>query len=89
MRTYALDSSASARSDGETSDQRRADSLCLTLSSGSLDRATVSVHTAREVADHLDLETLERVARLGLGTVEELMRPAEGLLINPDPASPS
>jgi len=38
---------------------------CLTLASGSLGRATISVHSSRDVADHLDPATLERVARLG------------------------
>jgi len=37
---------------------------CLTLSSGSLGRATLAVHSAGDVADHLDRGALERVARL-------------------------
>jgi acetylornithine deacetylase/succinyl-diaminopimelate desuccinylase-like protein len=41
---------------------------CLTFSSGSLGRATLAVHSPRDVADHLDAETLERVARLGAET---------------------
>lgn len=45
---------------------------CLTLSSGSLDRATISVHSANDVAENLDGETLARVARLGLETALEL-----------------
>jgi hypothetical protein len=37
---------------------------CLTFSSGSLDRATLAVHSPGDVADHLDPEALARVARL-------------------------
>jgi len=47
---------------------------CLTLSSGSLDRATISVHSANDVADHLDEPTLEQVARLGREVVADLER---------------
>jgi hypothetical protein len=36
---------------------------CLTLASGSLGRATLAVHSARDVADHLDETALTRVAR--------------------------
>jgi hypothetical protein len=42
---------------------------CLTLSSGSLDRATMAVHSAGDVADHLDPATLERVVRLAESVV--------------------
>ena len=45
---------------------------CLTFSSGSLDRATISVHSSRDVAEHLDGETLARVARLGLEVATEV-----------------
>ena len=45
---------------------------CLTVSSGSLDRSTMAVHSARDRADHLDAPTLERAARLGLETLLEL-----------------
>jgi hypothetical protein len=37
---------------------------CLTFSSGSLDRATLSVHSSRDVADHLDPAALVEVAML-------------------------
>lgn len=47
---------------------------CLTLSSGALDRATISVHSARDVAAHLDGPALERVARLALEIVADLVR---------------
>jgi len=36
----------------------------LTFASGSLDKATISVHSANDVADHLDPEALARIARL-------------------------
>jgi len=39
---------------------------CLTLSSGSLGRATLAVHSERDVAEHLDGATLEVVARWAL-----------------------
>jgi hypothetical protein len=45
---------------------------CLTFSSGSLGRATIAVHSARDVADHLDAATLGRVARLGAETAARL-----------------
>ena len=45
---------------------------CLTLSSGSLDRATMAVHSARDVAEHLDPDTLEEVARLAIETLKEI-----------------
>ena len=45
---------------------------CLTVSSGSLDRATMAVHSANDRAEHLDAATLERAARLGLGILLDL-----------------
>jgi hypothetical protein len=45
---------------------------CLTLSSGSLDRATLSVHSANDVARHLDAQTLARVASLGLAIAVDI-----------------
>jgi hypothetical protein len=59
---------------------------CLTLSSGSLDRATISVHSANDVADHLDEATLERVVRLSREIVAELER-KYAAAINSAPAS--
>jgi hypothetical protein len=53
---------------------------CLTLSSGSLDRATMAVHSANDVAEHLDAETLAEVASLAVETLKELtttIRPLE------------
>lgn len=47
----------------------------VTLSSGSLDRATLAVHSADDVAENLDAETLERVCRLASGMAARL---AEG-----------
>ena len=47
---------------------------CLTVSSGSLDRATMAVHSAKDRADHLDATTLERAARLGREILLELER---------------
>lgn len=49
---------------------------CLTFSSGSLGRATLAVHSAGDVADHLDPETLARIARLARAVVVELSDPA-------------
>jgi hypothetical protein len=48
---------------------------CLTLSSGSLDRATMSVHSARDVAENLDADTLAAVASLAAATLLELAEP--------------
>ncbi len=45
---------------------------CLTLSSGSLGRATLSVHSARDVAAHLDGPALETVARWGLDVARSI-----------------
>jgi Zn-dependent M28 family amino/carboxypeptidase len=47
---------------------------CLTLSSGSLGRATVSVHSTNDHAHHLDAATLEAAARLGRMTLLELAK---------------
>lgn len=47
---------------------------CLTFSSGSLDRATIAVHSSGDVADNLDQETLARVARLGRDVALSLAR---------------
>jgi len=46
---------------------------CLTLSSGRLDRAAVSVHSSRDVAGHLDAATLERIAELARTMVADLV----------------
>ena len=45
---------------------------CLTFSSGSLGRATLAVHSAGDVADHLDRETLVRVTRLARAVALDL-----------------
>ena len=45
---------------------------CLTLSSGSLDRATMSVHSANDTAEHLDPDTLAEIADLAYETLIEL-----------------
>jgi acetylornithine deacetylase/succinyl-diaminopimelate desuccinylase-like protein len=45
---------------------------CLTVSSGSLDRATMAVHSANDRAEHLDAATLEAAARLGLEILVDL-----------------
>ncbi len=47
---------------------------CLTISSGSLGTATMSVHSRHDVAEHLDPEALARCARLGLEVAAELGR---------------
>jgi hypothetical protein len=47
---------------------------CLTLTSGSLNRATLAVHSAGDVADHLDPGTLHRAARLGAAVALEVTR---------------
>jgi len=46
---------------------------CLTLSSGRLDRAAISVHSSRDVAGHLDAATLERIAELARTMVADLV----------------
>ena len=52
---------------------------CLTISSGSLGRATLSVHSADDRAEHLDAHTLETAMRLAAETAAELVRtPADG-----------
>lgn len=45
---------------------------CLTVSSGSLDRATMAVHSSSDRSDNLDASTLERAARLGLEILLDL-----------------
>ena len=45
---------------------------CLTLSSGSLGRATMSVHSANDVADNLDPDTLAMMADLAYETMMDL-----------------
>jgi hypothetical protein len=57
----------------------------ITLSSGSLNRATFAVHSARDVAAHLSAETLERVARLALETASRAAR-VETAAISPPAA---
>jgi hypothetical protein len=46
---------------------------CLTFSSGSLGRATMSVHSANDRAEHLDAETLGRISKLASETARELI----------------
>ncbi|MBD3856280.1 MAG: M28 family peptidase [Acidobacteria bacterium] len=46
---------------------------CLTLSSGSLGRATMSVHSANDKAEHLDPDTLAQIADLAYETLIELV----------------
>ena len=45
---------------------------CLTLASGSLGRAVLAVHSARDLAENLDPEALERVTRLTAGLALDL-----------------
>lgn len=45
---------------------------CLTFASGSLDRATMSVHSAADRPEHLDRPTLETVTRLARATARAL-----------------
>jgi hypothetical protein len=45
---------------------------CVTLASGELGRATMAVHSAGDVADNLDVESLERLFLLALGTARAL-----------------
>lgn len=47
---------------------------CLTLSSGSLDRATLSVHSAGDRPEHLDPATLGRITDLAQQTLLELVQ---------------
>ena len=49
----------------------------LTLASGSLGRASMSVHSARDVAEHLDRTALDEAARLALGMALELLAQEE------------
>jgi hypothetical protein len=46
---------------------------CLTLASGSLGRATMSVHSSSDRAEHLDAVALAQVARLAAETAHELV----------------
>jgi Zn-dependent M28 family amino/carboxypeptidase len=48
---------------------------CLTIASGALNRATLSIHTTRDVADNLDPETLERAAHLTAELAVDATRP--------------
>jgi hypothetical protein len=45
---------------------------CLTLSSGSLGRATMSVHSANDHAEHLDPDTLAEITDLAVETLKDL-----------------
>ena len=45
---------------------------CLTLASGSLGRATMSVHSSNDRAEHLDRDTLAEIADLAYETMMEL-----------------
>jgi len=45
---------------------------CLTLSSGSLGRATMSVHSANDHAKHLDPDTLAEITDLAVETLKDL-----------------
>jgi len=46
---------------------------CLTLSSGSLSRATMSVHSANDRAEHLNAATLKEIADLAFETLMEIV----------------
>ena len=50
---------------------------CLTFATGSLGRATLAIHSARDVADNLDLDAILRVTRLA-GDVALAMAGGEG-----------
>jgi Zn-dependent M28 family amino/carboxypeptidase len=45
---------------------------CLTLSSGSLGRATMSVHSANDHAEHLDPDTLAEITDLAVEILNDL-----------------
>jgi len=45
---------------------------CLTISSGRLDRAAISVHSSADTAEHLDAPTLERIATLVRAMIGDL-----------------
>ena len=45
---------------------------CLTFSSGSLGRATLAIHSASDVAENLDRDTVKRAAQLGAAVAEAL-----------------
>lgn len=50
---------------------------CLTFSSGSLSKETMSVHSARDVAEHLDAATLAACARLAYETALDVTAPPD------------
>jgi Zn-dependent M28 family amino/carboxypeptidase len=50
---------------------------CLTLASGSLGRATMSVHSANDTAENLDPDTLANIASLAYETMLDLARQRE------------
>lgn len=50
---------------------------CLSLASGSLDRATLAIHSAGDVADHLDRAAVGRALDLAVGVAEALCRSPE------------
>ncbi len=52
---------------------------CLTFSSGSLNRATLAVHSAGDVAELLDRDTLRRATQLGAAVAEALAAEADRL----------
>lgn len=56
---------------------------CLTLASGSLGPASLSVHSANDRFEHLDGEALERVARVAVAIVEELVGLGQGRVGHP------
>jgi len=45
---------------------------CLTLSSGSLGKATMAVHSADDHAEHLDPDTLAEISNLAVETLKDL-----------------
>jgi hypothetical protein len=51
---------------------------CLTLASGSLGKAIMAVHSARDLPENLDRDALDRVARLALALLQDLAREARG-----------
>jgi hypothetical protein len=50
---------------------------CLTLSSGSLGRATMSVHSVNDRAEHLDPDTLAEIADLAVKILIDLANKAD------------
>jgi hypothetical protein len=57
---------------------------CLTLSSGSLGRATYAVHSAGDVAENLDGETMARIADYAEAIVERLTENGSGRPVRVD-----